>query len=552
VKETIEKLINTALKELGMEARKFVVKHPTQIEFGDYSTNVGIITGKSQEILKHLEVGLPSGIERVKEKAGFINFYLSKEFFAKSLEEIIKKGENFGKNDRLKGKKVIIEYTDPNPFKEFHIGHLMSNAIGEAISRVIENEGAEVKRFSYGGDVGLHVAKAIYGVQTQKEKIEEIKKVDEKKQLKFWTDSYVNGSTLYEENPEAKTEIDNLNKVIFDKSDSNVQELYDWGREISIKHFQEFFSLLGTKFDRNFWESEVVEDALKAIELGLQKNILEKSEGAVIFKGENYNLHTRVFMNSKGVPTYEAKDLGLGVKKFKMFQFDRSIVITGNEQNEYFKVMLKVMDLLKPEVANKTTHLGHGMLRLPTGKMGSRTGNVITAEFLIEEVKKVINARGQEATDDIAVGAIKYMILKQGIGNDIIFDFEKSVSTEGDSGPYLQYAYARTNSLLEKANTKSQTLNTDSKSLTLRETHEVERLLYRFPEIVERAGQEYAPQLITTYLIELSSAFNNFYAQEQVISDSPETPYRLAIVKAFNIIIKNGLSILGIPTPERI
>ena len=163
VKETIEKLINTALKELGMEARKFVVKHPTQIEFGDYSTNVGIITGKSQEILKHLEVGLPSGIERVKEKAGFINFYLSKEFFAKSLEEIIKKGENFGKNDRLKGKKVIIEYTDPNPFKEFHIGHLMPNVIGESLSRIIECNGSDLKRVNYQGDVGLHVAKAIWG-----------------------------------------------------------------------------------------------------------------------------------------------------------------------------------------------------------------------------------------------------------------------------------------------------------------------------------------------------------------------------------------------------
>jgi arginyl-tRNA synthetase len=169
----------------------------------------------------------------------------------------------------------------------------------------------------------------------------------------------------------------------------------------------------------------------------------------------------------------------------------------------------------------------------------------------------VINEKGQEATDDIAVGAIKYTILKQGIGNDIIFDFDKSISTEGDSGPYLQYTYARTNSVLEKAGElrgKGQTLSTDSQGLTLgsEAPRTIERLLYRFPEVVERAGEEYAPQHITTYLTELASAFNNFYAQEQIISDDPETPYRLAIVKATNIIMKNGLDILGIPTPERI
>jgi len=173
--------------------------------------------------------------------------------------------------------------------------------------------------------------------------------------------------------------------------------------------------------------------------------------------------------------------------------------------------------------------------------MSSRTGNVITAEQLIEEVKNKV--KGDEK---VAIGAIKYIILRQAIGNDIIFDIEKSVSTEGDSGVYLQYAYARTNSLLEKADQKID-INAPREN-----THEVERLLYRFPEVVERAGREYTPHYITTYLTELAGSFNNFYAHEQIIDDSPESPYRLAITKAFNIVMKNGLTILGIPTPERI
>ena len=183
---------------------------------------------------------------------------------------------------------------------------------------------------------------------------------------------YVIGNKSYEEDEQAKKEIDELNKIIFDKSDGEVNKLYEQGREVSIKYFQEAFIRLGTNFDRLFWESEMVNEGLKVVEEGLSKNILEKSDGAVIFKGEKYGLHTRVFVNSKGIPTYEAKELGLGVEKIKIFDFDKSIVITGNEQNEYFKVLLKAMDLLRPEVANKTIHIGHGMLRFASGKMSSK------------------------------------------------------------------------------------------------------------------------------------------------------------------------------------
>ncbi|MFZ2484887.1 MAG: DALR anticodon-binding domain-containing protein, partial [Minisyncoccia bacterium] len=217
-----------------------------------------------------------------------------------------------------------------------------------------------------------------------------------------------------------------------------------------------------------------------------------------------------------------------------------SITVTANEQDAFFKVVEVAIGEVFLELKGKLTHLSHGMLRLPTGKMSSRTGDVITAEELIESVKEKV--KGDEA---VAVGAIKYMILRQAIGNDIIFDIEKSVSTEGDSGVYLQYAYARTNSLLEKAEQKPDT------KAPRENTHEVEKLLYRFPEIVERAGKEYAPNYITTYLTELASSFNNFYAHEQIIGDSPESSYRLAITKAFNIVMRNGLTILGIPAPEK-
>ncbi len=524
MKKTLEILIKQALESGGASEVKFTVEHPTNLAFGDYSTNAGIVSGKSEEILTHLEAKLPSGVERVEIKSGFINFYLSKEFFKKKIGEIIKEGSEFGKNENLKGQKTIVEYTDANPFKEFHIGHLMSNAIGESLARIFEWNGAEVKRACYQGDIGMHVAKAL------------------------WKGDYALGSKAYEEDETAKKEIQEINKKIYGKSDAELNAKYDEGRKKSLDEFEKIYKRLGTKFDFNFFESEVFEDGVKIVKENTGKVFEVGEGGAIIFNAEKFDkhLHTRVFINSEGLPTYEAKELGLAKIKFEKYKYDRSIVITGNEINDYFKVLLCALKQIYPELAEKTIHLSHGMLRLPTGKMSSRTGDAITAESLIEGVREKV--KGDE---QVAIGAIKYMILRQSIGNDIIFDLEKSVSTEGDSGVYLQYAYARTGSLLEKAKQGSTLLKYQGLALDTRETHGVEKLLYRFPEIVERAGADYSPNILVTYLTELAGSFNNFYAHEQVINNSPESPYRIAIVEAFRTVMKNGLDILGIPAPER-
>ncbi|MDO8590082.1 MAG: arginine--tRNA ligase [bacterium] len=531
MKEKLRKLITEALKSLGIEAGDFVVEHPTDLRNGDYSFHLG---GKDhllhQKIVVYLNSNKPYYVEEVRGAGGgFVNFYLSTEFFKKSIGEVIERENEFGKNENLKGEKVMVEHTDPNPFKEFHIGHLMPNVIGSTVANVFAWNGAEVKQACYQGDVGIHVAKAVWGL------------------LRGEKEPYPAGAKAYEEADESKKEIQEINKKIYEHSDEEINKVYDEGKKLSLEYFDSIYKRLGTKFDYFFFESDGGKIGKEIVEKNKGK-IFEESDSAVVFHAEKYDpaLHTRVFISSAGLPTYEAKELGLAKIKFEKYPYTKSIVVTGNEIKDYFKVLLAAMKLTFPELAEKTKHLPHGMLRLPTGKMSSRTGDVITAEALIEEVKKKV--KGDEA---VAIGAIKYMILRQAIGNDIVFDIDKSVSTEGDSGVYLQYAYARTNSLLERADSQGQTLSTDSQGLTLRETHGIEKLLYRFPEVVERAGKEYAPHYIVTYLTELAGSFNNFYAHEQIIGDSPESPYRLAITKAFNIVMKNGLDILGIPTPER-
>jgi arginyl-tRNA synthetase len=575
IKDKIKSLINEAVKTLCAEPLSFSLEHPDIMTHGDYATNVALLLSKqlkkspvevAKMIVEKISLTKPGEVAKIEVAGpGFINFYLSNNFFVDSLEEIFKKAEKYGrKKETFFGKffrtKTIIEHTDPNPFKEFHVGHLMSNSIGESISRIVEANGAKIIPVSYGGDVGLHVAKAMFAVLKHKEEIEVVKKENTKEQLSFWAKLYVEGSTAYEEEPNAKIEVDNLNKIIFNKSDAYINSLYDWGREISIEHFKKLFTRLDTHFVHNFWESEVISDALKIVAEGLEKGILEKSEGAIVFKGEKYGLHTRVFVNSKGVPTYEAKELGLGIKKIELYNFDNSIIITGNEQDDYFKVVLKAIELLRPEVKDKTVHLGHGMLRFASGKMSSRKGNIITGVSLLDQVKENIlekmkdrdmsNSDKEKVAEIVAVSAVKYSILKQAAGSDIIFDFDKSLSFEGDSGPYLQYSCVRAKSILEKAKKEGIKMNPDA-GVNL-EAGELSKLLIRFGEVVERAGREYSPHYLAIYLTELASSFSTFYAQEKVIDKTnPLSAYRIALVAAFVQVMQNGLKLLGIKVPER-
>jgi arginyl-tRNA synthetase len=538
MEDKIRKTLENALANLGLQAEKISLEHPGDLKMGDYSTNVAMTLAKAagknpktlaEEIAGELSKNAPKEIEKISAVNGFINFYLSSEFFADTVEEAGKE-KNFGANKSLHGQKIMVEHTDPNPFKDFHVGHLMPNVIGSTVARILEWSGAEVKQACYQGDVGLHVAKAVWGYLREKN----------------WGTAYAYGSKTYKEDENVRAEVADINKRIYLK-DPSLMEAYEEGRKLSLDNFEKIYERLGTKFDYFFFESEAADFGKKTVENKVG-TIFERGEGgAVIFRGERYDpaLHTRVFVNKEGLPTYEAKELGLAKIKYDKYHYDRSVIITGNEINEYFKVLIAAMMQIFPELAEKTMHFSHGMLRLPTGKMSSRTGDVIKAETLIEEVKK--NVKDDEK---VAIAAIKYMILRQSIGGDIIFDIEKSVSTEGDSGVYLQYAHARASSILEKA--KEEKIKASAKLPEGWQTNEVEKLLYRFPEIVARAGAEFAPQHITSYLTELARAYNSFYGTEQIVSaEDPASSYKVALSSAFARVMANGLAILGIEAPER-
>jgi arginyl-tRNA synthetase len=540
----MKKQIKNLIKKAISEEIDFSVEIPANKDFGDYSTNVAMILKKNPvEIAEKIKSDL---FKKIEIKNGFINFFVSDKYIIDNLKKIDK---DFGKNDNLKNKKVILDYTDPNPFKEFHIGHLMSNAIGESLSRIFEFQRAKVKRVCYQGDVGMHVAKAIWG------------KINNKN-LK-WPEAYAFGAKAFEENENSKKEIVELNKKISEKSDKNINKLYDQGKKESLKYFDYIYKKLDTKFDWLIFESQTADLGKKTVEKGLASGVFEKGEGgAVIFKGEKFGLHTRVFINSEGIPTYEAKDLGLAQIKYKKYPYDLSFVVTGNEINEYFKVMKQAMHELLPDLANKTNHIGHGMLRLPEGKMSSRTGKIITGESLLEKLQELaiqkMESRNEKShfakasrdkiAEAVAVGAVRYSILKQSIGSDVIYDFDKSISFTGDSGPYLQYSYARAKSILEKAKIEK----VKASFTKAPEISQLEKMLCQFPEIVEKTGLEKEPHFILTYLTELAGCFNTYYAKNKIIDKSDEfSPYKVALTQAFTVVMQNGMHLLGIKTLDK-
>ncbi|MDP2655889.1 MAG: arginine--tRNA ligase, partial [bacterium] len=432
------------------------------------------------------------------------------------------------------------EYSNPNAFKEMHIGHLVGTVIGEALSRLIENTGAKVARDTFGGDIGPNVAKALWGLRkndvTNPTTAQEI------------GEAYTEGSNAYESDPKAKEEIDVLNQTIYAGTDGELMELWRKGRDVSMEEFRRIWRLLGTHFDFEFFDSDTTETGLRVVNDGLSKGIFEKSDGAIIYNGEKKGVHTLVFITSHNTPTYEAKDIGLAFLKEERWPSDKVIIVTGNEQKGRFKTILSALAELAPLLAKKTTHVATGFLKLASGKMSSREGNVITTNNFIKSVIEKANKKNEDPliAEQVAVGAIKYMILRQAPGSDIIFDEEKSLSLDGDSGPYLQYALVRANSVVAKASSiKHQTSN------KMPETpYALERLIIHFPEVTARSARELAPNLLVNYLTELSGEWNAFYAQERIIGSDNEA-HKLLVARAFVNTMTNGLTLLGIPVPEK-
>ncbi|GIW64124.1 MAG: arginine--tRNA ligase [Patescibacteria group bacterium] len=562
IKDIILQEIKKILKNNLPQENFIDLQPPTNFHFGDYSTSIALKLTKvfkknPLEIAENIKKNFPKlkEIEKIDViSPGFINFWLSKKYLLKNLEEAYKNNFHFPKFYFGTNKKIMVEFAHPNTHKLFHIGHLRNISIGETIVRIFEALGNKVIRANYQGDVGLHIAKCLYGIKTSKIKIEKLKTLEEK--IDFIGKMYTLGTKAYEENENAKQEIIKINQQIYNQ-DKEILSLWQQTRQWSLDYFEKIYKRVDSHFDRYYFESEMAKRAIEICFEALKKGILEKSQGAIVFNGKKYGLDTRVFINSLGYPTYEGKELALAEKEFSEFgEIDKNIHCVTPEQTSFFKVTFKVQEILNPKITGKQYHLAYEWVNLKTGKMSSREGNIVEANWLIDKIKEKIikDFKCDEKTAEIlAVSSAKYSFLKNSPKTAINFDIDESISINGNSAPYLIYTYVRCRSILNKKNTSLDLSITKDDSIILEiDELNILRKLYQFKEVVLKAGQEFSPNHIATYLYDLTSQYNLFYQKYPILKAKENIKnLRLLITLTTANTIKKGLELLGIKTVEK-
>ncbi len=571
-------IINQVIKNLYKQEIVVKLERP-KAEFGDYATNVAMQLAKSlgknpRQIAEEIAVELrQQDLFSAVEVAGpgFINLRLNNQSLwqaSQARAEQIYAGQNY-----------VLEYSCPNAFKELHTGHLYQTIYGDMLARVLEAAGATLHRTSFGGDVGLHVAKCLWGMRNTigehytyrsspvscimmcsykftRRSLELLEKIGDSPfdRARWVSECYVKGAQAYEKYEKAKAEIIELNKKIYSIHARNdhrsfLAQVYWTTRQWSFDYFAAFYDLIKVDNMHYYPESSTAPVGMAVVKEQLTKGNLEESDGAVVFRGdEAKHLHTRVFITSNGLPTYETKDIGVIWKEKADYDFDHRILITGNDQREYMRVVYAAADVFQPGLGTQMTHLTNGTVKFSDGqKMSSRLGNVSRAVEVLDEIKTRVSGLSDKAElrDEIALGAIKYAFAKYRLGGDIAFDIEETVSLQGNSGPYIQYAHARACNILTKAQVQAQfdeNCQADERSLLQK--------MSEFPEVITHAAREYMVHGICNYLYELAQEFNRFYEHNRVIGDEREAT-RLALVAGYRDILAAGLRILGIAAPER-
>ncbi|MEM2089679.1 MAG: arginine--tRNA ligase [Candidatus Pacearchaeota archaeon] len=556
--EKIKDIIAKALKDFNLKKEEIVLEKPKEA-YGDFAfpcfSLARVLKRSPLEIAEELakKIKPTKEIEKVVALQGYVNFFINKEIMAENiLSEILGKKNKYG-NGNCK-EKIMTEFCHANTHKAFHIGHTRNICLGESISRILEKNGCKVIRVNYQGDIGMHVAKTLWGLMNLKKLNLKVPK----KNKGSWLGIVYAKASRAAENEKIAKEIDEINRKLYAR-DKKLVKLWKKTRQWSLDYFEKVvYPDFNVKFDRFYFESEVERKGVEIVKELLEKGIAKKSEGAIVMDLEKFGLGVFLLLKSDGTPLYSTKDLALAILQNKEYNPDQILHIVGSEQNLYFKQLIKTLEIILPDIAKKEKHVTYELVILPSGKMASREGEVVlyedTLKKLIELAKKEIRKRAKLRSEElerrakkIALSAIKYTMLSQSMKKTIVFNENEIIRFEGDTGPYLLYTYARASSIIRKSKKKKITFKI--KSLKEQEVKLI-KMLSNFPETVERAKKELDPSLIANYSYWLAQIFNEFYHSCPVLKSS-EKDQRLAMVQATRIVLKESLRLLGIETIER-
>ncbi len=553
-------LRNDVEKALGQEKLDVsLLESPPKPEMGDVAFPCFSLAAKmkkappaiASELARKLK---PAGsVKEIKAIGPYVNFYADWEKLGgKVLGKVLAEGKRYGSG--AKKERVMIEFAHPNTHKAVHIGHARNLTLGEALSRTMSFAGSDVKRVNYQGDIGPHVARCMWGLLNLKEK-------EPAKDRGKWLGEIYAKASMKATNHEVELQIKEINKDLY-AGKPDLVKLWKKTRQWSLDYFDTIYADFGAKFDRFYFESEVEGPAILLAKELEKKGTAKMSDGAIVMDLEKDKLGIYVLLTQDETPLYSIKDFILARMQDKEYNPASIIHVVGSEQDLHFRQLFKSLEIMKSPVAKKEYHLSYGLVNLESGKMKSREGRVILYEDLKEKMMEtalsvtkkknpgLTKSELAETARIVALGALKYDMVKVSPEKTIVFDWERALSFEGNNAPYLQYTHARCCSIQRKAGKKAWKYDAS----VLREEKEIALLkkVSEFPELVEKAGREMRPHYVATYTYELCDAFNEFYQAVPVLKASEkEMKARLALVGAVRITLRNTLNLLGIEAPEK-
>jgi len=543
---------------LGVDPLDFV--YPPLPELGDLSLplfNLAKSQGKNPALLAQEQAEIMANLPEssdlflsVKAVGPYLNFFLTPaSFLERAIIDIKQTGSNFGHSEVGKGQRVMLEYSNANTHKEYHVGHLRNLFYGDAVQRILQFNGYHAIPVSYINDFGIHVAKTLWNWQRHPEYAQTAGPKG-----KLLGDCYSTANQNIGDSQEAKAEVSATMKAI-ESRQGEIYELWQETRKWSIAYFDEIYQRLGIKFEHIFYESEVIADGLKITEKLLARGVLIKSQGAIIADLEAYGLGVLPIIRSDGTALYPVADLALAKLKFVDYKLQESVYVVDIRQGLYFKQLAKIFELAGEKF--KISHLGYDFVTLKNGMMSSRSGNVITydqlfAEALVRAQKEVSSRhqdwseeRTQAVSEKLAIAALKFEMLKVSADKVITFDMNEALRFDGFTSAYLQYTGARLASLVRKSEIKSDSL--DYQLLAHPKELALALCLQRFPEIILKAGEQRDASVIARYLFELAQAFNDYYHEVPVLkAEVSLAAARLALLASVRQVLENGFTLLGL------
>lgn len=568
-KEEIIALLRQETK-LSKDDLSTLVAVPPDPKLGDYAFpcfKLGKNAKEEAEKLKE-KLKLPGFISKVEVAGPYLNFFIKHHALAKAiLTSIYKDAKHYGKPKSYKGKRIVVEYCGPNTNKPLHLGHLRNMALGNAVCRVLSFAGNKVHPVNIINDRGIHICQSMLAYQKWGHQKEQDKKGDH-----FVGDFYVLFATKAKEEEKAGKE--HLKKeaqemlLKWELGDKETRALWKKMNHWVLQGFAQTYKRFGISFEKEYAESSYYEQGKELVQEGVKKGIFQKDPAtdAIVASLRQYGIPDKVLLRGDETSIYITQDMHLATIRYRDFKFQQMIYVVASEQRLHFQQLFRILELLGMKFAKDMRHLSYGLVNLPSGRMKSREGTVVDADDIMDEVAELALAEvqkrhqnltkeeAQERAEQIALAAIKFYMLHTDFVRDIVYNPEESLSFEGETGPYLQYAHVRTCSILRKAKKEHHLMAqypVNFELFSLQEELAILKLLAMFPEAVLKTAETYKPHHLTQYLLTLAQAFNEFYHKCPVLSDEKNhTKARLLLVDSVRQVMENGLDLLGIEAPQ--